>query len=418
MITVLNLSIVSFLVILGLSMVAPILPSYAESFQVSYSLIGFVISSFAVTRMILDMPAGFLSRRYEKKIIMITGLILIAISSVTAGLASTYTLLIISRMIEGAGSALYVTSATILLTQIAGIEKRGRLMSLYTGMLLLGSVFGPSFGGGIALLYDIRAPFFSYAIIAGIGVLPTILLPNVESYENMSRGDIQKSSMRDIWSIITYPSFLLATLATFTLFFLRTGVRITLVPLFADNNLGLDTGEIGLILTFAGIATASTMLPIGGISDRIGRRLPLIACLFLSACVIIIIPLSTNILELIVCMVAYGAIIGLSGPIAAFVADVSPQDKVELSMGLYRMISDMGYIIGPLLLGYLADISVLDSTGTPDSGLIGLLPFIVASIFAIVAGFAILKANDPVRSRNREASVQDPVVRESTSVGS
>jgi hypothetical protein len=39
-------------------MVSPILPAYAESFQVSYALVGFVISSFAVTRMILDMPAG------------------------------------------------------------------------------------------------------------------------------------------------------------------------------------------------------------------------------------------------------------------------------------------------------------------------------------------------------------------------
>jgi MFS family permease len=56
--TVLNLSVLTFLVLLGLSMVSPILLPYAESFQVSYTLIGFVISSFAVTRMILDMPTG------------------------------------------------------------------------------------------------------------------------------------------------------------------------------------------------------------------------------------------------------------------------------------------------------------------------------------------------------------------------
>ena len=404
-IAVFNLSIVSFLVILGLSMVAPILPSYAESFQVSYSLVGFVISSFAVTRMLLDMPAGFLSRKYDKKIIMITGLILIVISSVTAGLASTYTVLIISRMIEGAGSALYITAATILLTQISGIEKRGRLMSLYTGMLLLGSVFGPTFGGGIALLYDIRAPFFSYALVAALGVIPTLALPNVENSENASSDESQKSLLHDVWSVLTYPSFLLATLATFTLFFLRTGVRSTLVPLFADNNIGLNTGEIGLVLTFAGIATASTMLPIGGISDRVGRRIPLITCLLLSTGATMLIPLSTNILELTIYMVAYGAIVGLSGPIAAFVADVSPQDKVELSMGLYRMISDMGYIIGPSLLGYLADISVADSSGPSGSGTIGILPFFVASLFTLVAGLALIKANDPVRNGNKEASV-------------
>jgi DHA1 family multidrug resistance protein-like MFS transporter len=67
LLSVLNLSLVTFLVLLGLSMVAPILPTYAESFQVSYTLVGFVISSFAVMRMVLDMPAGLLSRSFSSR---------------------------------------------------------------------------------------------------------------------------------------------------------------------------------------------------------------------------------------------------------------------------------------------------------------------------------------------------------------
>ena len=125
LLTVLNLAAVTFLVLLGLSMVSPILPSYAESFQVSYTLVGFVISSFALTRMVLDIPAGLLSRKYDKKRIMILGLTLIVISSIMAGLAPTYIVLVIARMIEGAGSALYVTSATVFLAQISGKEKPG-----------------------------------------------------------------------------------------------------------------------------------------------------------------------------------------------------------------------------------------------------------------------------------------------------
>ena len=144
-ITVLNLSLVTFLILLGLSMVSPILPTYAESFQVSYTLVGFVVSSFAVTRMILDMPAGLLSRRYDKKKIMISGLVLLSVSSVLAGFAPNYITLVIARMIEGAGSALYVTTATVFLAQISGEEKRGQWMSLYMGMLLLGAIFGPTF---------------------------------------------------------------------------------------------------------------------------------------------------------------------------------------------------------------------------------------------------------------------------------
>jgi len=111
--TVLNLSLVTFLVLLGLSMVAPILPAYAESFQVSYTLVGFVISSFAITRMAFDMPAGLLSRKLDKTKIMISGLLLLSVSSILAGFAPNYITLIIARMIEGAGSALYVTTTLL-----------------------------------------------------------------------------------------------------------------------------------------------------------------------------------------------------------------------------------------------------------------------------------------------------------------
>jgi len=396
--TVLNLSVVTFLVMLGLSIVAPVLPTYAENFGVSYALVGFVISAFALTRMLLDIPAGFLSRSHDKKGIMILGLILIVISSVVAGMAADYITLVIARMIEGAGSALYVTTATVFLAQIAGTARRGRLMSIYSGMLLLGSVFGPSFGGLVATIYDIRAPFFAYAIVVGIGVIPTLTLPR--SYSSRTTLSVQErgSSIGDIASVLSYGSFAVMTLATFTLFFIRTGVRSTLVPLFAANNLGTDSSAIGMVLTFAGATTAATMVPIGDVSDRIGRRNPLILCLLLTAIVTLSIPFATDLLQLSVVMAIYGATVGLSGPIAAYVTDVSPPDKIEVSMGLFRMISDVGFVSGPILLGYIAD-----QTPVMPSGLIGPVPFAVASVIMIVAGLSLLKAQDPARKRNLQS---------------
>lgn len=388
-------------------MVAPILPSYAESFQVSYAMVGLVISSFAVARVFIDIPAGFLGRKYDKKAIMIFGLLLIVISSILAGIAPTYGILIIARIIEGAGSALYVTSATVFLAQITGTEKRGQLMSIYSGMLLLGSIFGPTFGGVIAAIYDIRAPFFAYALVAAFGIIPTLILPKLNNSEHNSEGKLPKISLQDMGAVLRYPSFLLGTLATFTLFFIRTGVRSTLTPLYAANNLGLETDTIGLLLTFAAIATASTMVPMGSISDRIGRRNPLIAALLLSAVVTVAIPISNDLVGLSICMIAYGAAVGLSGPIAAYITDVSPQDKLEISMGLYRTISDLGFIAGPLLLGYLADISIASSSGDLGTAPIGSLPFFVASIIMILAGIILFKADDPVKQRKKQLKEQD-----------
>jgi MFS-type transporter involved in bile tolerance (Atg22 family) len=65
-------------------------------------------------------------------------------------------------------------------------------------------------------------------------------------------------------------------------------------------------------------------------------------------------------------------------------------------MGLYRMISDIGFIVGPLLLGYVSDIDVT------FSGEIGVLPFLVASLILVSAGLALLKADDPAKRRRAQ----------------
>lgn len=393
-IAILNLSVVTFLVLLGLSMVAPILPAYAESFNVSYTLVGFVISSFAIARVFIDIPAGILSQKYNKKRIMVFGLILILVSSVLAGFAPNYEILVMARVIEGAGSALYVTSATVYLAQIAGTKERGKWMSLYMGLLLLGAIFGPTFGGVIADLYDIHAPFFAYAIVAGITIIPTIALPYVP--ESGAMEDYRpRTILRDISIVLRHPSFLLATFATFTLFFIRTGVRSTLVPLFAGNNLGLTSSDIGFILTIAGIATTVVVIPIGNLSDRIGRRNPLILCLVLTSLITAFIPQAFNMVSLIAIMAIYGATTGISGPMAAYVTDISPNDWLEISLGLYRTISDFGFVMGPLLLGFVADETAIMVPGAEHSGLIVQFPFIIASILMIVAAALLLKARNP-----------------------
>ncbi len=397
--TVLNLSLVTFLVLLGLSMVAPILPMYAESFQVSYTLVGFVISSFAAARMLIDVPAGLLSRRYNKKKIMIAGLILLSTSSVLAGFAQSYIVLVIARVIEGAGSALYVTTATVFLAQISGKEKRGQWMSLYLGMLLFGSIFGPTFGGVLADSFDIRMPFFAYAIITGLGIIPTLTLPNLTSSQIEMPSLNLRQVLQDMRQVLSGPSFLTVTFAIFTLFFLRTGIRSTLVPLFASNNLGLTSSDIGLVLTFGAIATALTITPVGSISDKIGRKRPLAACLLLSAVSILFIHYSTDIVTLSVSMIVYGAVVGLSGPGAAYVTDLSPPDKLEISMGVYRMITDSGFFVGPLLLGFVADMTATPVPEASHSGLIEIAPFVIASIILIIALLVLTRAGDPARMK-------------------
>jgi len=95
--------------------------------------------------------------------------------------------------------------------------------------------------------------------------------------------------------------------------------------------------------------------------------------------------------------VVYGAVVGLSGPSAAYVTDLSPPDKLEISMGVYRMISDSGFFVGPLLLGFVADITATPVPGASHSGLIEMAPFVLASFILMIALLVLIRARDPAR---------------------
>ena len=336
----------TFFVLLGLSIIAPILPEYASEFHVNYTLIGLVISAFAIARMFFDLPTGVFARQFNKKIILIIGLILVSSSSILAGLAPNYIILFIARIIEGTGSAIYVTTASIYLAQIATPERRGTLMSVYFGFLLLGTIFGPTLGGFVASSWGIRAPFFVYALLTSIGIIPTLILPkvpNMNKEKSLNFPDFFKGAAK---TLIDY-DFLLILPAIFATFFLRTGVRSTLVPLYGTINVGLSEGDIGILLTFAGLATAATMVPIGKISDRIGRKYPLLISLFFTVPFVIWIPFIANFSVFSIDMILYGAFTGLSGPLTAYITDIAKSDKIELYMGMYRLIGDIGFVIGP-----------------------------------------------------------------------
>jgi MFS family permease len=386
---ILNLSLVSGFVILGISIISPVLPQYALSFSIPVALIGWAVSAFALARMFMDIPAGFLADRFGKKGNMIVGLILIIISSVAAGIANSYLWLIMARIVEGIGSALYVTSATTWVAQASAGESRGRYMSLYSGLIFAGAAFGPTIGGYSAVHFGLSAPFFIYAAFASLGLMATI--PLKESTDSLA-AEHSEIRLKDVPSVLLNGPFLLVNCSVFALFFLRAGVRSTLVPLYASLNLGLSEDKIGLLLTVAAIVTSLLAFPSGWLSDKVGRKIPIMSCLFLSAIAVLLIPLQTSFGGLMGILAFYGLATGLQGSIAAWPADVAPQNKLGTFMGVYRVIGDIGFVLGPITATYVADY-----TGHLT---ITFMPFLIPALLTSVTGVLMIWARDPAAKKH------------------
>jgi len=393
---ILNLSLVSGFVILGVTIISPILPQYALSFSIPVALVGWAISGFALARLVTDIPAGFLADRFGRKRIMVSGLVLIILSSIAAGAADTYVWLIIARIVGGIGSALYMTAATIWVVQVSAGESRGRYMSLYTGLVFAGTAFGPTIGGYTAARFGLSAPFFAYAVFGLAGLIATLPL---KEPAGSSQAAGSKMRMKDILSILSNRSFMLVNCAVLALFFLRTGVRGTLVPLYASLNLGLSEDRIGILLTVAAIGTAVSTFPSGWLSDKVGRKIPMMACLFLSGVAALLIPSQESLAGLMGIMAFYGVATGLQGSIAAWPADVAAKDRLGTSMGVYRVMGDIGMVLGPITASYVADYTGhLTVTFTP---------FLVPAILTFVMGLLVIRARDPAARRHADESMID-----------
>jgi len=388
---ILNISLVSGCVIMGVTIISPVLPQYASLFSISIALAGWAISAFGLARVFTDIPAGFLSDRFGRKKIMILGLALIIISSTGAGLADTYDWLIFARIVGGVGSALYMTAGVTWVAQISAGEARGRYMAVYQGLLLAGTVFGPPIGGYIAARFGLNAPFFTWAVLGAACLIATISLK-----EPADASQVKRSEMRieDVLSVFKNHPFMLVNCAVLALYFLRLGVQSTLVPFYADLNLGLPEETIGILLMVAAITTAAITFPAGWLSDRVGRKRPVMACLFLSGIAVLLIPSQGSLAGLMGIMVFYGLATGLQGSIAAWPADVAPKDKMGISMGVYRVMMDMGIFLGPITTTYIADYTG-DETIT-------FMPFLVPVLIVFAVGVLMIWAKDPTRRRRIE----------------
>jgi MFS family permease len=394
LLVILNLSLVSGFVILGVSIISPVLPQYALSFSIPVALIGWAISAFALARMFMDIPAGFLADRFGRKESMMVGLILIVLSSVAAGLANSYHWLILARIVEGIGSALYITAATTWVAQVSAGGSRGRYMSLYSGLIFAGTSFGPTIGGFSAVHFGIRAPFFIYAAFALLGLLATVPLKEPARALPEAHSEVR---LKDVPGVLLNGPFLLVNCSVLALFFLRVGVRSTLLPLYASLNLGMSEDKIGVVLTVAAVVTSLLAFPSGWLSDKIGRKKPIMSCLFLSALAVLLIPSQTSLGGLLGIMAFYGLATGLQGSIAAWPADVAPKDKLGTSMGVYRVIGDIGMVLGPIAVTYIADYT--------GSATITFMPFLVPALLACVVGILMIWARDPAAKKQAASTV-------------
>jgi DHA1 family multidrug resistance protein-like MFS transporter len=347
------LSAVAFFVAAGFGIVAPAIPVFARSFGVSRTAAGAVISAFALMRLISALGCGRLVNRVGERLVLGTGITIVAVSSALAGLSANYGQLLTLRGLGGVGSAMFSVSASSLLLGVTTSGQRGRAMGAFSGGFLLGGIAGPGLGG-LVTGWSLRAPFFLYAVtLAAAGGVGLLLLPRRGA--GHGKPAERQQSLLTVGQAIRLPAFRAAALVNLADNWAAVGVRSALVPLLVVEVLHRSPIWTGIGLTVFTLANIATLTLGSRLADRRGRRPLLLAGCLGSAVGTTLLVLPHSLPLFLVAMVVFGLGSGLLDVApGAMLGDVAG-GRGGTVVAAYQMAGDIGSLTGPVLAGALAD---------------------------------------------------------------
>lgn len=345
------LSAIAFCVAVGFGVLIPVLPVFARSFGVGHFEVGAVVSVFALLRLVASPFCGRLIERRSERVVMATGIFLVAASSGLAGISQSYLQLLLLRGAGGVGSAMFTVAAMTLLLGSVDPSLRGRATGLYQSGFLVGGMAGPAIGGLLSAV-ALTGPFFFYAgTLAVAGTVGLVLLPN-RRLQAEKAAAVEAIGFR---RVLRDPRFQAACATNFAQGWTSFGVRTTLVPVLVVEVLDRPTSWTGIAFACASVAQTLATAPAGRFVDLVGRRPAMVYAGVLAALAIMAVPFAPSIGLLVVALCLYGVAAAFLGTAPAAAVGDAAGGRGGSAVAVFSMCSDVGAIVGPLVAGLLVD---------------------------------------------------------------
>ncbi|MEU7813484.1 MFS transporter [Pseudonocardia sp. NPDC049154] len=339
---------------LGYGIAAPVIPLLAAAFDVSDLAASGVVSAYALARIVAAPAASRLAARASPAPVMAVAMAVTAVTSLLAGMAGSFTGLLVWRALGGAATVVTSVAGQTVLYRVAPAGSRGRATAVFHGGFLAGGLAGPLVGGVIAGV-SLAAPLLVYgALLLLGGALAAGLLGRARRASTPEDGDAASASMslREAWAD---RRFRVAVLTQFANAWIGNGLRFTVIPLFVAAGLGLGPVWTGLGLLLAG-ATQVLVAPVSGrLTDSWSRRCPLVLGGLAGGASALLLAIDETTPGYLAAMVLSG-VAGSLGAVAggALLGDVL-DGRSGPPIAWYQIAFDVAGVVGPLASGAVAE---------------------------------------------------------------
>jgi MFS transporter, DHA1 family, multidrug resistance protein len=343
-----------FISMMGMGIVTPLLPIYANTMGASSLEVGMIQAAFSITGIGTLLFVGRLSDRFGRKPFLSGGLSILAVSSIGLMLARDPLHLILWRFIQGLGASAHLPIAQAYLGDIAPKGSEGKWMGYFNAVLFAGMGAGPLAGGIITDMYGFKTAFLFMAVMNVLGLIATLIF-----LKEMPR----KTAVRENASYIAplksrvMQGIFLYRMTTG----LGTATLMAFVPLFADLRIGMSASLIGIMLA-ARMPVSIIQSYTGRLADKWDRRSMVVWGGIISVTATALIPLTGGfwILLVVYIVMMLGQAFGIPAA-TAYVVHEGRTYGMGVSMTMFMLAMQIGNGIGPVFLGGLADRFGLDA---------------------------------------------------------
>jgi MFS family permease len=342
------------------------LPLYIVRLGGGEAEVGLIIGVFSATALVLRPFVGAGSDERGKRVFVLAGNAILAVSSGLYWLVATVPLLLGLRVLHGVGWSSFGTAVGALVADAAPPSRRGEAMGYYGMFNNLAMAVGPALGVTIMEGYGFPTLF---AVAAAIGVASTLLaLPIRERARPAAAPPAMPLAARLIERGALFPSLILALVA------MTYGSIVSFLPVYAARQ---AIGNPGLFFTvYAGVLLVARGFT-GQLSDRYGRAAVILPGLALATAALWLLATATSPAMFAAVAALYGlGFAAIQPSMMAMVVDRAAPNRRGAAMGTFSSAMDLGIGGGSILWGVVAQLAGYEAMYAASGG-VAALAFVV-----------------------------------------
>lgn len=311
----------------------PTLPLYVTHIGGTQPDVGIIIGAFTLSSVLFRPLAGKFTDTYGRKPLLIAGALIFFVSPFLYSSASTVGLLLVVRLFHGTGIAAFAVSSITMIADMSPPHRRGEAFGAFGLSAMIALIGAPAGGTFLLANFSFAAVFSIEAVLAGVCVLFCFFVSEpVHHYTSEEKG--------------TAKGWLLPSVIIFVCT-ITYGSIVAFLPFFAQN-----IPDFGLYYTSYALSSISIRIPIGKVSDRIGRQYIIILGLFTMSASLLLLSQSHSLTTLVFSGVLYG--LGFSScypTLTALLVDRVPENAKARSLSYFTASFDLGIAAGSVIFG-------------------------------------------------------------------